>query len=142
MIELVLFAGAAIAGAAGLGLAFGSKRKRTKTLHLSDARDDTQDQLTAMSDLILDLEPEVAIANDFELKERFTHAARTFSDVREAAAVAKTGHEVADLRLDIAKARWQLDVIDAEINGKPLPPEPHSRDSSGSAWDSTRGTGA
>lgn len=142
MLELILIAAAGAAGVAGFGALFGSKRKRTKTLHLADARGDTQAQLTAMSDLILDLEPQVSIANDSDLKERFTEAARTYSDVRETAERARTGHEVADLRIEIAKARWQLDVIDAEINEKPIPPEPHTRDSTGSAWDSTRGTGA
>ena len=89
----------------------------------------------------VDLEPRVTIANDMDLKERFTLASRTYSDVREAAEEAVTGHEVADLRLQIAEARWKLDVIDAELDGRPAPPQPHRRDNTGSAWDSTRGTG-
>jgi len=141
MIEVIV-AGVVVAISGGLGAVFRSKRKRTKTLHLSHARDDTQDQITAMSDLILDLEPHLVISNNLELKERFVEAGKTFSDVRDRAERATSGHQVADLRIDIAKARWKLDAIEAELNGKPVPAEPFTRDSSGTAWDSTRGTGA
>lgn len=142
MIEIVLVGGAAVLGALGVGAIFGSKKKRTKTLHLADARGDTRAQLTAMSDLILDLEPRVTIADSADLRARFAQATRTYSDVRAEADRAESGHEVADLRIAIAKARWKLDVIDAELDGREPPSEPFTRDSSGSAWDSTRGTGA
>ncbi len=132
---------AVIAGVLGLLSLRTSQRKRRRVVHTAGARDDTKAQLTAMSDLILDLEPRVTIANDPDLKTRFTDASRVYSEVRERAESATTGHEIADIRLDIAKARWRLDVIDAELDGREPPPEPHRRDNSGSAWDSTRGTG-
>ena len=84
----------------------------------------------------------VTIANDPELKTRFTEASRTFIDVQEQLRTAKTGHEVADLRLDMAQANWRLEVIEAELDGTEPPAQPHTRDTSGSAWDSTRGRGA
>ena len=119
-----------------------SRKKKSRKLHTSGARDDTNVQLQAMSDLILDLDPRVTIANDAELKKRYVDASTTYREVLEKAEDADTGHEVADLRIEIAKARWKLDVIDAELEGKTPPDEPFTRDSSGSAWDSTRGTGA
>ncbi len=133
---------AVVAGVLGLLSLRSSQRKRARTTHTADARDDTQAQLTAMSDLILDLDPRVTIANDPDLKRRLTDASRVYSEVREKADAATTGHQVADLRLEIADARWRLDVIDAELDGREPPPQPHRRDNSGSAWDSTRGTGA
>lgn len=119
-----------------------SLKKKSRVVHTADARGDTRLQLQAMSDLILDLDPRVTIANDAALKERFVDASNTYREVLETAEDADTGHEVADLRVAIAKARWKLDVIDAELDGRQPPPEPHTRDVSGSAWDSTRGTGA
>lgn len=119
-----------------------SRKKRSRKLHTAGARDDTKAQIQAMSDLILDLDPRVVIENDPELKKRYVDASDTYRAVLEQADDAVTGHEVADLRIEIAKARWKLDVIDAELEGKSPPPEPHSRDTSGSAWDSTRGSGA
>lgn len=119
-----------------------SRKKTARRVHTAGARDDTQAQLQAMSDLILDLDPRVTIADDPELKERYVAASDTYREVLEKAKDADTGHEVADLRIAISKARWKLDVIDAELEGRTPPKEPHTRDSSGSAWDSTRGTGA
>ncbi len=119
-----------------------SQKKKARRTHTSGARDDTQMQLQAMSDLILDLDPRVTIENDPELKERYVDASATYREVLENAKDADTGHEVADLRIQIAKARWKLDVINAELEGEEPPPEPHTRNTDGSAWDSTRGTGA
>ncbi len=140
MIELLVL-GLIAGGGAAIGLGYTSRKKRTRVLHTADARDDTKAQLRAMSDLILDLEPRIVIANRPGLKARFADASRTYSTVLEHAELAVTGHEIADLRIEIAKARWKLDVIDAELDGRPPPDEPHRRDNSGSAWDSTRGTG-
>ncbi len=119
-----------------------ARKKRSRKLYTADARDDTKAQIQAMSDLILDLDPRVTIENDPELKKRYVDASDTYRAVLEQADKAVTGHEVADLRIEIAKARWKLDVIDAELEGTTPPPEPHTRDTTGSAWDSTRGEGA
>jgi hypothetical protein len=118
-----------------------SRKKTARRVHTAGARSDTKDEVQAMSDLILDLDPRVTIANDAALKERYVDASATFREVLEHADAADTGHEVADLRIEIAKARWKLDVIDAELDGRTPPPEPLTRDASGSAWDSTKGSG-
>lgn len=119
-----------------------ARKKKSRRVHTADARVDTKAEIQAMSDLILDLDPRITIANDAELKARYVDASDTYREVLEHADQAVTGHEVADLRIEIAKARWKLDVIDAELEGTPAPPEPHSRNNDGSAWDSTRGSGA
>ncbi len=125
------------------GFAFlSSKKKKNRKVHTLPARDNTAGELQEMSDLILDLDPRVTIANDADLKARYVDASDTYRDVLEKFQSATTGHELADLRLDISKARWKLDVIDAELEGEEPPPEPYTRDNSGSAWDSTRGDGA
>lgn len=130
-----------VAAMAVLWTIYTSRRKSTRTASTAGARDDTKFELTAMSDLILDLEPRIVIASDAGLRERFAAATRTYSEVMERAESVTGGHEVADLRIAIAKARWKLDVIAAELDGVEAPPEPFTRDVSGSAWDSTRGTG-
>jgi hypothetical protein len=137
----LILLGAIAVGILVLWMTYSSRRTTRRTVTTADARGDTSAQLTAMSDLIIDLEPRITIANNPDLKERFAAASLTYSDVRESAESASTGHEVADLRLEIAEARWKLDVIEAELEGRPAPPQPHRRDNSGSAWDSTRGTG-
>ncbi len=119
-----------------------SQKKKKRVVHTADARGDTQLQLQEMSNLILELDPRVTIENDRALSDRFVDASDTYREVFEKAQDADTGHEVADLRISIAKARWKLDVIDAELDGREPPPEPHTRNVEGSAWDSTRGTGA
>jgi len=123
-------------------MAYSTRRKGVRVESTADARGDTRAQLAAMSDLIVDLEPRIVIANDAGLRQRFADAGRTYSGVLERADSVTTGHDIADLRLEIAKARWELDVIEAELDGTEPPPEPHVRDDSGSAWDTTRGTGA
>lgn len=125
-----------------LWMTYTARRKSTRAASMSGARTDTGAELTAMSDLIFELEPRIVIANDAGLKGRFAAATKTYSAVIERAGEATEGHEVADLRIDIAKARWELDAIEAELDGVEPPPEPYTRDVSGSAWDSTRGTGA
>lgn len=118
-----------------------SRKKKARKVHTADSRTSTKVEIQEMSDLILDLEPRVTIANDLALKERYVAASGTYRDVLEQADQVTTGHEVADLRIEIAKARWKLDVIDAELEGRTPPPEPFRRDNSGSAWESTRGKG-
>lgn len=133
---------AIIAAALAVASVISSRNKKARrAVTTADARDDTKDQLQAMSDLILDLDPRVSISDDRALKDRFVDASSTYRAVLEKAEGAKTGHEVADLRIDISKARWKLDVIDAELSGRTPPKEPFSRDNTGSAWDSTRGRG-
>ena len=116
-------------------------RKRRRTLHTAPAKLDTAAAISTTSDLILDLEPRITIENNLELKKRFTEASRTYIDVQEQIRTAKTGHEVADLRLEMAEANWRLEAIEAELDGNEPPPKPHTRNTSGSAWDSTRGSG-
>lgn len=119
-----------------------SKKKKARKVHTAPARDSTALELQEMSDLILDLDPRVTIADDAELKARYVDASDTYRDVLEKFQSATTGHEIADLRIDIAKARWKLDVVDAELDGREVPAEPFTRDNTGSAWDSTRGKGS
>ena len=118
-----------------------ARKKRARQTHTAHARGDTKYEIQEMSNLILDLEPRVTIANDPALKARYVDASKTYSEVLEHADLVETGHEVADLLLEIAQARWKLDVIDAELDGRAPPPEPFRRDTAGSAWDSTRGGG-
>ena len=124
------------------GLSVFSAKKKSRRVHTTPARDNTAAEIQEMSDLILELDPRVTIANDDDLKARYVDASDTYRDVLEKFQSASTGHQLADLRLDISKARWKLDVIDAELEGEEPPPEPFTRDNSGSAWDSTRGDGA
>ncbi len=130
-----------VAGVLALASLRSSRKKKNRVVHTADARTSTNLEIQAMSDLILDLDPRVTIANDPELKERYVGASDTYREVLEKAKDAASGHEIADLRIDIAKARWKLDVIDAELEGRTPPDEPYTRDTSGSAWDSTRGRG-
>lgn len=133
---------ALVAAALGVASVISARNKKARrVVHTADARDNTKAELQAMSDLILDLDPRVTLANDSALLERFVDASSTYRDVLEKAEDAHTGHEIADLRIDISKARWKLDVIDAELSGRTPPKEPYTRDNSGSAWDSTRGRG-
>jgi len=135
---------ALIAGAAAVLAASGvfrSRRKANRAESTIDARTDTKAALTDASNLILELEPRVIIANDAELRQRFADASKAYSEVLIEADKVRTGHEVADLRLLIAESRWRLDVIEAELDGVEPPPQPFSRNVEGTAWDSTRGTG-
>ncbi len=133
---------AVVAAALALASVISSRNKKVRrVVTTADARDSTKDEIQAMSDLILDLDPRVTLADDADLKERFVDASSTYRDVLEQSEQAETGHEVADLRISISKARWKLDVIDAELSGRTPPKEPFTRDNSGSAWDSTRGSG-
>lgn len=133
---------AIVTGILALASARSAQRKKSRTLHTTGARDGTKQELQEMSDLILDLDPRVSIANDPKIKERYVDASSTYRQVLEQAEKAVTGHEIADLRIEITKARWKLDVVDAELDGRTPPDEPLSRNTDGSAWDSTRGSGA
>lgn len=118
-----------------------SRKKKSRRVHTAGARSSTKFEIQEMSDLILDLEPRVTIANDPAMKARYVDASKTYSEVLEHADQVETGHDVADLRIEIARARWKLDVIDAELDGREPPSEPFRHDNTGSAWESTRGSG-
>lgn len=136
---LILVVLAAVLGALAIRSA---QKKKARKVYTTPARDNTALEIQQMSDLILKLDPQVTISNDKRLQTRFVDASDTYREVLEEFQSATTGHELADLRIDISKARWKLDVIDAEIEGKEPPSEPFTRDNSGSAWNSTRGDGA
>jgi hypothetical protein len=131
-----------VTGVLALASVRSSRKKKSRRVHTAHARSSTSFEIQEMSDLILDLEPRVTIADDAAMKARYVDASKTYSEVLEYADQVETGHDVADLRIEIARARWKLDVIDAELDGRQAPPEPFRRDNTGSAWESTRGSGS
>jgi len=105
-----------------------SRRKRAaEAARLEEARALAQAKLADVADDILDLEDEVQLSTDADVRRSYQQASATY-----AAAVTEAGQatSVAGLlalatRLD--DAIWELDCAEALLDGNPLPPRPVPR---------------
>ncbi len=114
-----------VAGGAAL-VWFVLRRKAGKRQHanLDRARKEAQEQLTAIGEAIYDLNDRLTISDRDDLKERFAEATAEFNDVGDGVKSATSGPQMADLHLRLDRLRWQISAIEADLDGRPAPPEP------------------
>ncbi len=105
------------------------RRRKAATLQkeLAEDRAEIREQLRNNADHVIDLGDRIANADD-ELRRLYEDAAQTFQDVSLGLDDAATAVEIDALDDRLDRAEWQFDVIEARLDGRTPPPEPHIGD--------------
>lgn len=117
----LLIAGLCLAGF----LFWRSRRARQQQMEvdMDTARAELREETTAASDLIWELSEQITEAPR-DVEDLFEEASDTFQEVGERARTVTTPAEMQELIRRLGRATWQLEVVEARIEGRPPPPEP------------------
>lgn len=128
--------------AVGAVASFASARstRRLAASRLEEARAEVRHQIDAMADGILTLTDRVALASE-EAKRTFADATAAYSRASDAFPDATTEAQLAQLNDSLDRARWQLEVTEALIDGRPPPAEPADGYPTACFFDPDHGTG-
>jgi hypothetical protein len=91
---------------------------------LAQARAEIQTQLDAVANDILEMEDEVRVADRTQVDELYQAAAQTYQTASEELASADTPAEFLEITNKLDVAVWQLDSVEALLDGKTPPPQP------------------
>ncbi len=87
-------------------------------------RAEIKEQLRDNADRVIDLGDRVVLSENRELIDAYEEASRTYQEVSHEIDSADTVEEVDDLDDRIDHAEWQLEKIEATLEGRPIPPSP------------------
>jgi HAMP domain-containing protein len=110
-----------------------------REVSLGEARGEIGAQLSAMADGILELTDRVAVADNPEASTTFAEASATYAAVRDELAQADDERSLAALDARLDRARWQLEVARALVEGRTPPAPPEQRATC--FFDPTHGAG-
>ncbi len=115
-----------IGGLGLIGFLFWRSRRAKQQqveLDMDTARAELGEETTAASDLIWELSEKITEAPR-DVQELFEEASDTFQEVGEQSRTVTTPSEMQELIRRLGRATWQLEVVEARIEGRPPPPEP------------------
>ena len=87
-------------------------------------RAEIKEQLRDNADRVIDLGDRVVLSADNELIDTYEKASRTYQDVSQSVDGATTAEHVDELDDRIDQAEWELAMIEAKLDGRPVPPSP------------------
>jgi len=104
--------------------AFSGSRKKKKALETEIALDraEIKEQLLDNADNVINLGERVT--GNAELERTYEEASRAYQDVSQSIDSAQSAEEIDALDDKIDKAEWQFDVIEASLEGRPVPLSP------------------
>ncbi|MDH5520230.1 MAG: hypothetical protein OEZ14_06835 [Acidimicrobiia bacterium] len=102
------------------------RRKTAQAMReeLEADRAEIKEQLRDNADRVIDLGDRVVMSEDEELITAYEQASHTYQDVSHDIDGAKTVEEVDALDDRIDHAEWQFEMIEAKLDGRPVPPSP------------------
>ncbi len=109
-----------------LGFSFWSKRKVAKQqqANLEQARSEIKSQLSSIAQMVYDLNDRVTLSDDDDIRGDFATASGEYQSLVEAVDAADDGPELAALTDRADQLRWQMEVIEARLEGREPPPAP------------------
>ncbi len=100
------------------------KADREMREELESDRAEIKEQLRDNADRVIDLGDRVVASENTELIVAYEQASRTYQDVSHEIDGASTPEEVDALDDRIDHAEWQFEMIEAKLDGRPVPPSP------------------
>ena len=91
---------------------------------LETDRAEIKEQLRDNADRVIDLGDRVVMSEDRELIAAYEEASRTYQEVSHEIDGASTVEQVDSLDDRIDHAEWQFEMIEARLDGRPVPPSP------------------
>ncbi len=103
-----------------------NKRKSDRRVEadLETDRAEIKEQLRNNADRVIELGDRVVLTDNRQLQDLYEKASITYQDVSNRIDGATTVAEVDDLDDRIDEAEWELKSIEAQLDGKPVPPSP------------------
>ena len=98
--------------------------KKNRIGELAQAKEPVQVQIDAIANDILELETEVAQANNPEATAYYNDATASFTTASDRLAAANDAGALLGLSYDLDLTIWTLDCAEAVLDGNPLPDEP------------------
>jgi hypothetical protein len=83
-----------------------------------------QAKLNAIANDIIEMESEVALADNPEVKAHYDSASGTYADLVDQVPNATSADDLVDIAHKLDVAIWELDVAEALLDGKPAPQRP------------------
>lgn len=126
----LLLLGAVGAGAFWLFRRWRASKKASEQVELDMEQDraEIKEQLRDNADMIMSLGDRVIAKGDHEMIAKYEKASETYQEVSQSIDSASTPAEVDALDDRIDNAEWQLESIEAQLAGRPIPPKPVAED--------------
>jgi hypothetical protein len=116
-----------VAGVVGVGIwmFFSSRgRARRNARRLEEIREVAKEKLDEVANDILEMETEVTVSEDSEVKDHYQRASAMYTKATEDNQRATTVAQMLDVSQGLDLAIWELDCAEAILDGKPIPPKP------------------
>jgi len=94
---------------------------------LEEAREEVRSQIGVVANDILEFADRVTLAENDEVSTLYTQATATFADIEQSLEAANTLGAIEELGSQLDEARWQLDAVEAKLEGRIPPPKPVDR---------------
>ncbi len=138
---LVLLVVVGVVGLVAVTLVRSSRRDRVaSTARLEEAKAEIRSQLATVANQILEHSDRVALSQQESVESLFRAANETYAEVEERLEGAATLRQLEELSDRLDRARWQLESVDALLEGREPPPEPADRPPA-CFFDPTHGAG-
>jgi hypothetical protein len=94
---------------------------------LREAREEVGGQISAVAERIVALHDEVELAGRPEVSQLYATATETYAAAQRRVEATVTTAELERVSDDLDRARWQLEAITAQLEGREPPPEPDAK---------------
>jgi hypothetical protein len=122
-IWLVLIAGGAVLVFTALRRG-ARQRQEMATRQLEEVRSMAREKLDEIANDIIELEDEVDLSGNADVKSHYQRASVTYSSALSEIEGVGSAKEMVDLVAKLDAAIWELDAAEALLDGKPVPPKP------------------
>ena len=99
-------------------------RRRAAVARLAEIKQDIAERVAAVSNDIVELDPEIAVADHPEARRHFEAASEIYGAVERQVGEAATPSELIAVVGRLDEAIWHLDAAEALLDGEPVPPRP------------------
>jgi hypothetical protein len=117
-------------GGAAVGIwVFLSRRSRAKRVagRMEGVRELAKQKLDEVANDILDMEDEVAMSENPEIKQHYQRASSMYAKAMDDTTRASTIREMLEVSEELDMAIWELDCTEALLDGKPKPAKPEPK---------------
>lgn len=105
---------------------FSNRRRSSRQVanRMTEVKSVAKEKLAEVANDILDMEDEVATAQDPEVHAHYQRASALYSEAMEDTERATTVSAMLEVSNELDLAIWELDCAEALLDGKPRPPQP------------------
>lgn len=109
---------------AAWALANRRSREKRSVERMDEVKRLAHEKLNEVANDILEMEDEVAVSENAEVKEHYQRASTMYTRAMEDTARALTVEQMLEVSEELDLAIWELDCAEALLDGKPKPPKP------------------